>query len=187
MTIKEWKTKLIPAGILLICYFLVPGLVQWFLGAGDVISGGFTFSTITQAGIGLAIVYKFFSLKLILNAELLTRLNRFEQPQAKTQQLAGEILLAAGFVSIVAFIGPPAGELLPGSRLMTLVKLSALGYAGYLAYTIWKLAEPFISYVPSAAPFAAPPAAVSERRCVKCGQLIDDSMKVCAFCKRPIY
>jgi len=189
VTLNEWKARLLPAGVLFLCYFVVPGIVRLFMGAHDVISGRFTVSILIQAGLGLALVRKLFGLKDFLGGELTAWLNRFAQPQGETQELAGQILLAAGFVSIVAIVWPPVGEMLPGGRLMTLIKVSALGYAGYLGYKIWKLAEPFMSYVPPPEPSedpAPPSGAASGRRCAKCGQLVGDSAEFCEFCRQPV-
>ena len=189
MTFTEWKARLMPAGILFICYFAAPILVQGFMGANNTIRGGLTFSVVIQAGLGLAVVYKLFGLKQVFKGELLAWLGRFGQAQAETQDLAGKISLAAGFVSIIAVLGPPAGEIFSNTRLLTFVKVSVLVYAVYLGYTIWKLAEPFISYVPAAetsADPAAPSPAPGQSRCVKCGQLMEDPAKPCGFCRHPV-
>ncbi|MCX5786545.1 MAG: zinc ribbon domain-containing protein [Elusimicrobia bacterium] len=183
MTLNEWKPKLIPPGMLLVCYFVAPGLVEGFMGTNDAISGRFTFSLIVKAGLGIVLVYKLFSLKPPLNGELTAWLAKFSQPPAKTQELSEKISLAAILISILIIVGPLAGEIITNSQLLTLIKITALVYAGYMAYNIWKLAEPFMAYVPAAAPPEIPPAPpVTERRCVKCGQRIDASMKFCAFC-----
>ena len=188
MTLNDWKVKLIPAGALFVLYFAAPVLVQWFMGANDPILGGLTFSVLVQAALGVAIVYKLFGLRLFFEGELTAWLGRFAQPREKTREFSGKILQAAGFVSIVAVMGPPAGEIVRVSWLMTLLKVSVLGYAGYMGYGIWKLAEPFMSYVPSGEPSAVPAtaAAVPERRCVKCGQLLGDSVEFCVFCHQPL-
>ena len=189
MTLKEWKAKLIPAGVLFACYFAGPVFVQWFMGANDAVLGGLTFSILLQAGLGIAVVYKLFGLKQSLAADLSAWFNRFAQPPEKTRELVAHILPAAGFITILALVGPPLGEILPAGRLMTFIKVSALGYAGYLGYNIWKLAEPFMAYVPAAEPPGdpeAPPAAAGGRRCVKCGQLLDEPDKFCKFCRHPV-
>ncbi len=188
MTFNEFKNKLIPSGVLLLCYFVAPVLAQWFMGASDSIYGRLTFSLLLQAGLGIAVVYKLFGLKQALSEELTARLSRCGQPQAKTQELADRIFPAAGFIIIVAIVGPPAGELIAGGRLMTLLKVAALGYAVYLGFKIWKLAEPFLASVPAEKPpaaQAAPPAAVNRRRCVNCGQPLEEPAEFCAFCKHP--
>ena len=188
MTFNEWKPKLIPIGVLLVCYFVVPGIVGMFMGENNAIFGRFTFSLIVQAGLGFALVYKFLELKQPLNGELAAWLVKFSQPPEKTREFAEKISLALVVILIIATVGPLAGEIILG-QLLTLIKVSALVYVGYMAYNIWQLAEPFMAYDPATAPLAVPaalPAAVTERRCVKCGQRIDDSMKLCAFCGQPI-
>ena len=188
MTLNELKPKLIPAGVLLVCYFVAPGLVERFMGANDVIIGHFTFSLIVQAGIGIMLVYRLFRLKPLLNGELTAWLAKFSQPQAKTQELSEKIVLAAVLILILTIVGPLAAEIIAISQLITLIKIAVLTYAGYMSYDIWKLAEPFMSYIPPANPSEippSPPSAVNERRCAKCGQRIDDSMKLCAFCGHP--
>ena len=67
-------------------------------------------------------------------------------------------------------------------------QVAALGYAVYLGFKIWKLAEPFLASVPAEKPpaaQAAPPAAVNRRRCVNCGQPLEEPAEFCAFCKHP--
>lgn len=186
MTTNEWKARLLPAGVLFLCYFVVPGLVGWFMGSHNAVFGRLTVSMLVQAGLGIALLRKLFGLKQLFSAELTAWLGKFAQPREKTRELAGQILQAAGFISIVALMGPPAGEMLPDSRWMTLVKIAALGYAGFLGYGIWKLAEPFMAYIPAPAPDPDEPHAASRRRCPHCGQLIEDSAKTCAFCKQPV-
>lgn len=185
MTLNEWKARLTPAGILLLCYFIVPFFAQLFMGASDTIYGGLTFSVLIQAGLGIAVAYKLFSLKPLLKVELSGWLKKFAQPQAKTEELAEKISLAAGFLIIVAIVWPPLGEIITIRQLMTLLKLGVLGYAVYLGYDIWKLAEPFFAYVPPAPPPEADealPAVTSARRCPKCGQLLPEAGEFCTFC-----
>ncbi|MDP2866405.1 MAG: hypothetical protein Q8O90_09195 [Elusimicrobiota bacterium] len=186
MTLNEWKAKLTPAGVLVICYLMAPFFVQLFMGANDVIYGALTFSIAVQTGLGIAVVYKLFTLKEQLNAHLAAWLKKFAQPLEKTRELAEKASHAAGFVLIVAIVWPPVGEIIAGGRLMTLLKISALGYAAYLGYELWKLAEPFMAAAKAAPPSADPeeePAPVRTRRCTKCGQQMGDLDSFCSFCK----
>ena len=188
MTIYEWKLKLRPAGLLLIWYFAAPLVTGWILGGHGAIYGGFTVSNILQAGLGGACLYKLFGLKELLGGELTARLGKFGQPQEKVLEISGRILAAAGFICVAGLMLPPLGGMFPDSRLMTLVKLATAGYIVYLASVIWKLYAPFLAHVHPDLPVEVPvePPAAPVRRCVKCGQKIDDSMKACAFCRQPI-
>lgn len=195
MTIDEWKVKLKPAGVLLILYFAAPLIIGWILGSHDMLFGGFSVSNIIQAGLGGYILHKLFGLKETLSGELTAKLSKFGQPQEKVLELSGKISSAAVFISIAGLLLPPLSGMFPDSRLMTLGKFSILGYIIYLVCGIWKLYEPFLTYVPPAEPEAAPnvprnilnkPLEVTARRCVKCGQRMDDSMKICAFCRQPV-
>ncbi len=185
MTLNEWKARLTPVGILFLCYFIVPFFAQLFMGASDNIYGGLTFSALIQAGLGIAVAYKLFSLKPLFKLELSAWLKKFAQPQAKTDELAEKISLAAGFLIIVAIVWPPLGEIITYRQLMTLLKLGVLGYSVYLGYDIWKLAEPFLAYVQPAPPPEADealPAVTSARRCPKCGQPLPEAGELCTFC-----
>lgn len=185
MILKGWKAKLKPAGLLLFFYFAAPALVGVFLGG----SGSSTLPGIVQAGLGIAFAYKLFALKPELNIELAAWLNKYAQPQEKTKELAGKISLAAGFIIIAAIVWPPVGEILGSGQLRALIKFSALGYAAYLGYELWKLAEPFMAAAKAAPPPPDPEeeqAQVRTRRCAKCGQLMDDADKECAFCGSPV-
>lgn len=203
MTINEWKGKLRPSLVLLVCYFVVPVIVQWFMGSHNAIKGGFSISLLLQSALGIALVYKLFGLEQSFRTELTAWLEKFNQPQDKTRELVEQIMPAAGFIAVIGIAGPPIGEILANSKLMTLAKIASLGYIGYLAYNIWKLSEPFLAYVPvpepeepaapsrrvSAPPseLSMPPDTVKERRCAKCGQLIEDAAaKDCAFCHQAI-
>ena len=186
MILKSWKEKLKPAGLLLFFYFTAPVLVSMFLGGADSVFGGLTFSGLAQAGLGAAFAYKLFALKPDLNIELAAWLNKYSQPPEKTRELAGKLSLAAGVLVIVAIVWPPVGEILGGGQLRALIKVSALAYAAYLGYELWKLAEPFMAAAKAAPPPADPeeePAPVRTRRCAKCGQLMGDSDSFCSFCK----
>lgn len=185
MTLNEWKARLTPAGTLFVCYFVIPFIVGLFMGANDTIYGRLTYSVLIQAGFGVAVVLKLFALKQELLAELAAWLKKFGQPQEKTRALAEKIALAARFLIVVAVVWPPVGEIVASSRLLTLLKLCVLGGAGYLGYGLWKLAEPFLAYVPAPAPEGeeeARPAEAKERRCAKCGQLLPESGEFCTFC-----
>lgn len=185
MTLNEWKARLTPAGTLFGCYFVIPFIAGLFMGANDAIYGRVTFSVLIQAGFGVAVILKLFSLKQELLSELAFWLKKFAQPPERTLALAEKIALAARFLIVVAMVWPPAGEILAGSRLLTLLKVCVLGGAGYLGYGLWKLAEPFLAYVPVPAPPAddeAPVAKAEQRRCVKCGQLLPETGEFCTFC-----
>lgn len=192
MTIDKWKPLLIPAGVLLICYVVAPGLVKAFMGSGDAMSCSLSFSLIAQAGLGIALSYKLFGLKQPISRELASWLDKFSQPPEKARELSEKVALAAVFLLILAIAEPLAGEIITSGRLLIVVKTLALVYAGCLGYKIWKLAEPFMSYVPAPAPPEvseapqAAPASATVRRCGKCGQPIDASMKSCASCGHPI-
>ena len=189
MILKGWKEKLKPAGLLLFFYFAAPALVSLLLGGADSVFGGLTFSGLAQAGLGAAFAYKLFGLKPDLNIELAAWLNKYSQPPEKTRELAGKISLAAGFVIIAAIVWPPVGEILGSGQLRALIKFSALGYAAYLGYELWKLSGPFTAAAKAAPPPPDPeeePAPVRTRRCAKCGQLMDDTDKDCAFCGNPV-
>jgi len=178
MILNGWKEKLKPAGLLLFFYFAAPVLVGMFLG-------GFL-PGLVQAGFGAAFAYKLFALRADLNAELAAWLNKYAQPQDKTNELAEKISLAAGFIIIAAIVWPPVGEILGGGQLRALIKVSALGYAAFLGYELWKLSEPFMAAAKAAPPPPDPEeeqAPVRTRRCAKCGQLMEDSDSFCSFCK----
>ena len=189
MILKGWKEKLRPAGLLLFFYFAAPALVGIFLGGADSVFGGLTFSGIAQAGLGIALTYKLFGLKPDLNIELAAWLNKYSQPPEKTLELAGKISLAAGFIIIAAIVWPPVGEILRSGQLRALIKVSALAYAAYLGYELWKLAEPFMAAAKAAPPPADPDEEqppVRTRRCAKCGQLLGDSDSFCSFCRHAV-
>ncbi|PIU20226.1 MAG: hypothetical protein COT18_03330 [Elusimicrobia bacterium CG08_land_8_20_14_0_20_59_10] len=189
MITTEWKTRLKPAEIALLCYFILPLITGWLLGGRDALGGSFTVSDILQACLGIAALRKLFGLKEHLAAELTQRLGKMGQPREKTLELTGIITSAAGYMSIAALLLPPLGRLLPDSRLITLAMFSALVYTVYMCYVVWKLSDPFLAYVPEAPePPETPeePPAAPVRRCPKCGQQVDDTMKTCAFCRHPL-
>jgi len=186
MMLNDWKVKLRPAGTLLLLYLFVPAFVRWLMGGSDAFFGRLTFSGLIQAGFAIAFVRKFFSLEQDLNQELAAWLNKYSQPPEKTRELSGKLSLAAGFIIIAAIVWPPVGEILGPGQLRALIKVSALAYAAYLGYELWKLAEPFMAAAKAAPPPADPeeePAPVRTRRCAKCGQLMGDSDSFCSFCK----
>jgi len=172
----------------LICYFGVPLIAGWLLGAHNALSGSFTFSNVLGACLGIGVLYQLLGLKGFFLRELTARLDKPGQPHGAAAEFSGTIVSAAGYIITAALLLPPLGEMFPGSRLMTLVKVFALGYTVYMAYVIWKLSGPFLAYHPAPDPPAVPhePHAAALGRCAKCGQLIDASMKVCAFCKHPM-
>lgn len=185
MTLNELKARLTPAGILLFLYFLAPLFVQMFLGVHDVIYGALTFSVLVQVGLGFGVAYKLFALKAPFKAELTGWLGKFGQPADKVMALADKLALAAVLLIIVAVVWPPVGEIITSGTLQTLLKLGVLGYAVHLGYGIWKLAEPFMAYVPPAAPREdeeAPHEKGKESRCPKCGQVLPEAGEFCTFC-----
>jgi hypothetical protein len=189
MTFAAWKPRLVPACALLACYCVAPGLVGWFMGANDAIFGRLTFSLLVQAGIALALARVFIGLQHALYETLAAWLAGYSQPQEKTRELSEKTSIAVVLVASFSVIWPPAGEMLPGGRIMGLLKISVLAYAGYKGFRIWKLAEPFLAAAHTVVPPAdmpEPPAAGSERRCAKCGQRIEGSGKNCAFCGQPL-
>ncbi|MDD5210076.1 MAG: hypothetical protein PHV36_11860 [Elusimicrobiales bacterium] len=185
MTLNELKARLTPAGILLLLYFLAPLFVQMFMGVHDTIYGSLTFSVVVQVGLGFGVAYKLFALKDPFKTELTAWLKKFAQPPEKVLALAEKISLAAVLLIIVAVVWPPVGEIITNGKIMTLLKLGVLGYAGCLGYDIWKLAQPFIAYVPPPAPREdeeAPHEKTNERRCPKCGQILPEAGEFCTFC-----
>ncbi|HBA60045.1 MAG TPA: hypothetical protein DCZ92_04345 [Elusimicrobia bacterium] len=187
MITEEWKTRLRPAEVRLIGYFVVPLLISWLLGGHDNLGGGFAASDALQAGFGVAVLRKLFAIKEPLAAELARYLGRMGQPQQKTLELTDKVISTAGYLLIAALLLPPFGRLLPHSRLVTLAMMFALAYTVYMSYFIWKLSGPFLDYVPAAPePEPEPEApAAPVRLCAKCGQQLDDAAKACAFCKQP--
>lgn len=189
MDLNDWKVKLLPAGKLLLLYFFVPAFVRWLMGGSDFFFGRLTFSGVIQAGFAIAFVRELSGLEPALKPELLTWLNKFSQPEERTSELAGKISLAAGFLVLVSIVWPPVGEIVGKGSLSSLIKVSALVYAVYLGYTIWKLSEPFMASARAAVPPPdpdEPPAPASRRRCAKCGQLVEDADTFCSFCRQPL-
>ena len=185
MTFAAWKPRLVPVCALLVCYCAAPVLVGWFMGANDTIFGRLTFSLLVQAGIALALARVFVGLQHALGETLAAWLAVYAQPPEKTRELAEKTSIAAVLVAGFSVIWPPAGEMLPGGRIMALLKVSVLAYAGYQGLRIWKLAEPFLAASHAALPPAdmpEPQEAGRERRCAHCGQRVEGSEKNCAFC-----
>ena len=179
------KARLTPAGVLLFLYFLAPLFVQMFMGTHDTIYGSLTFSALVQVGLGLGVAYKLFALKDPLKAELAAWLQKFGQPGEKVRALAEKISLAAVLLLIVGVVWPPVGDIVRSGKLVALLKLAVLGCAGWLGYDIWKLAGPFMAYVPPAAPGEeeeAPHQKGRESRCPKCGQVLPEAGEFCTFC-----
>lgn len=187
MITGEWKERLKSAGILLFCYLMVPFIVQWTLGAKDNLYGGVTAANLVQAGIAVYILYELARQKERLLGELKAWLDGRGQPPERTLELTRKAGTAAGYVCAAALLLPPVGETFPG-RLMTFLNFFAAGYAAWMAYAIWKLAEPYLAYQPPEEPEAMPgePPAAAVGRCVKCGQQLTSEMKTCAFCGHPV-
>jgi len=184
----EWKARLKPAGVMLAGYFFVPLLASWLMGDHNALFGGFTVSDMLQAGLGAALIPELLKLKAPLLAKLELWLGGRGQAPAGVKALSGRISAAATVLVPAALLLPPLGGLLPSGWLTGLLKLGVVAYAVYAGYAIWKLLEPYLAYVPPGEEAAArpePPAA-PEKRCPNCGQLIEDSMKVCAFCKQSL-
>lgn len=157
------------------------------MGGSDAFYGGLSFSLLIQAGFGISLVSGLFELKRELHAELSARLEKYSQPPERTREFAGKLLGAAGYLSVLAVVWPPLGEMLGAGRPRALIRTAALAYAVYLGYKLWKLALPFLAAVPAAPPSAdsdepSRPSAAA-RRCPKCGQLVADSAAFCSFCK----
>lgn len=187
MTNGEWKVRLKPAGVLLACYIAAPLVVRAVMGAHDAVYDGFTFSNLIQAGLGAAVLYQLFELKEPLMSLVTARLELAKQPPEATRELAEKVSSCAGYISAAALLLPPLDGMFPKSWLMSLVRLAAVAYTVYMAYVLWRLSEPFLADVPPPPPpLPDEPPAGGTRRCPNCGQLINASMKVCAFCKQPI-
>ncbi len=188
MTNDELKVALSPAAVLLAGYLVLPLIAQAVLGGHDTVLGSITISDILQAGLGVVILKKLSRLKETLAGELTDRLGKKGQPREKTLELSGKISSSAGYIVMAALLLPPLGGMLRGNHLITLAEFLAVGYTAYMAFIIWKLSGPFLAYVPPPEP-AAPDDeqhTAPMGRCVKCGQRLDASMKVCAFCRHPV-
>ena len=186
MTFNELKALLKPAGGLLLLYFLAPLILETILGSHDAIYGGLAFSSLLQVGLGIGVAYKLFGLKGPLKAELGVGLQKYGQPLEKVYALAEKISLEIVLLLTVAVIWPPVGEMVRSGRLMLMLELAVLGAAGWLGYDIWRLAKPFLAYVPPQEPVAEEDAAFLKpgaRRCPKCGQTMPEGAGVCAFCR----
>jgi hypothetical protein len=186
MTTEEWKDALKTPGILLACYFIAPPLLNFALGDLDVLFGRPVLSYLAQAGVGLAILFKLGALKGPLAEALSAWLGRFSQPREKTLELTGAVMFAGGRFAVIALLLSPLAHLLPGP-LAVIVTLTAVGYIIYAAHGVWTLYEPFVAKPQEAPePEAEPEApAAPERRCLKCGQKLEEGAGVCAFCRHP--
>ncbi len=187
MITGEWKEKFKSAGILLFYYLMVPFIVQWTLGSRDRIYGELYLSSLVQAGIAVYILYKLAGQKERLLGELKAWLDGRGQPPQRTLELTGKIFSSAGYICAAALLLPPAGDTFPGS-LVSFIKYCAVAYTAWMAYDIWKLAEPYLEKAPPAEPGGGhdePPVAAVVR-CAKCGQQLDASKKTCAFCGQPL-
>jgi hypothetical protein len=187
MTLDEWKVTLKPAGILLACYLGAP-VLGWLLGKHDLLFWHFAFSDLLQAGLGVVIFNQLAALKGPMQDELAARLEKPGHSREEALELSCRLVAAGGYIAAFALLLPPLASMFPDSSIMTLVKLCALGYTVYTSYAIWKLSEPFLTYHQAPAPeeTSHEPHAAALGRCANCGQLIDTSMKVCAFCKHPV-
>ena len=189
MTFAAWKPRLVPVCALLVCYCAAPVLVGWFMGANDTIFGRLTFSLLVQAGIALALARVFVGLQHALGETLAAWLAVYAQPPEKTRELAEKASIAVVLVAGFSAIWPPAGEMLPGGRVMALIEISVLAYAGYQGFRLWKLAEPFLAADHTVVPPAEmpePPASGREQRCAQCGQRVEGPGENCAFCGQPL-
>jgi len=193
MSFNEWKIKLKPVGVLLLCYFLVPIWVETLLGTHNALFRNVSFSVLVQAGLGAAALYKLFELENAFSAELAAWFGQKGRHQAKTIELSGKICSAAKVVAAVMLMLPPLGDIFRSGGAVSLLKFALLGYAVYSAYVIWDLLEPFLKYTAPGEEFQdesrflpPPPPPPPARRCPKCGQTIDGLMAVCAFCKNPL-
>lgn len=182
-----WKSGLERAGILLLCYFMVPFIIQWTLGARDVIYGSLAVSNLAQAGMAAYILYKLSGQKELLMEELKTWLDTKGQPRERTLELAGKVRTSGWYICAAALLLPPLGETFPGS-LLTFIKFCAAGYTAWMAYSVWKLAEPYLACMPPAEQeeIHGEPPAPAVGRCVKCGQQLTADMNTCAFCGHPV-
>lgn len=187
MNTEDWMKALKTPGILLVCYILVPPLLDFAVGPVYVLWGRPVSANLAQAGFGLALLRKLYALKAPLSAELTAWLGKFGQPVDKTWGLSGNITFTAGRLAAVALLVVPVGRMLPG-WLSFLVNLLAVGYAVYASYGVWTLYAPFVAAPPEAPePGAEPEApAAPERRCSKCGQKLEEGAAVCAFCRQPV-
>lgn len=187
VTIEELKVKLKPAVILLACYIIVPAIAQWLLGSRDAIAGHITVSDALQACLGGGALYKLFAAEDMLRTALTERLDLPGRPRDKVRELAAAVITSAGYIGTAALLLPPLGAMFPASRLLTLTKFIAVGYTLYAAVTLWHLSQPLLQFMPPPEPQDThEPPSESAGRCPRCGQELTVSMKVCAFCKKPV-
>ncbi|OGR65850.1 MAG: hypothetical protein A2X31_00690 [Elusimicrobia bacterium GWB2_63_22] len=187
MTTEDWMKALKTPGILLVCYILVPPLLDFAVGPVYVLWGRPVSANLAQAGFGIALLRKLYALKAPLSAELTAWLGKFGQPADKTWELSGNITFTASRLAAVALLVVPVGRMLPG-WLSFAVNLLAIGYTAYAAYGVWTLYAPFVAAPPEAPePGAEPEApAAPERRCLKCGQKLAENDDYCGFCHHPV-
>lgn len=182
----QWKDILKTPGILLACYFIVPPLLNFALGTADLLWGRPVLSYLAQAGFGIAILRKLGALKGPLAEALAAWLGKFNRPLERTTELTGAVMVAGGRFAVIALLLSPLAHLLPG-LLAAIVTLTAVGYILYSAHGVWTLYEPFVAKAQEAPEPAAEPErpAPPERRCLKCGQKLEEGAGVCAFCRHP--
>lgn len=178
MNAGELAGRLKTPGILLLCYFIVPPLISFALGA--------LLADLAQAGLGLAVLRKLHLQKAFFSSGLEAWLGQFRQPPEKTAELTGRILSAAGFAAAAALLLPPVGHLLP-RWLAVPLNLAAIGYVFYTAYGVWLLYAPFAEHPPEAPEPEPEPEApqAPEVRCPRCGQKLEPADEFCGFCRRP--
>lgn len=186
MNAGEFAGKLKAPGVLLLCYFVVPPLLNFALGPRDSLWGRALVSDLAQAAFGLAALRKLYPLKGEVSGRLTAWLGQFRQPPERTAELSGRAVSAAAWLMAGALLLPPAGHMLP-RWLAVIVNLGAIGYAAFMAYGVWRLYEPFAASPPEAPepePEPAAPAA-PELRCPRCGQKLEPADEFCSFCRRP--
>lgn len=186
MNAGELAGRLKVPGALLLCYFVVPPLLNFALGPLDALWGRARISDFAQAAFGLAALRKLLLLEEPLSARLRAWLGQFRQPEEKTAELAGRIIFTAACLGAAALLLPPLSRLLP-RWLAVLANLAAIGFVLYTAYGVWLLYGPFAANPPEAPDPEPEPEAprAPELRCRGCGQKLEPGDKVCAFCRLP--
>lgn len=179
MNAGELAGRLKTPGILLLCYFIVPPLIGFALGA--------LFADLAQAGLGIAVLQKLRLQKGYFSTGLEAWLGQFRQPAEKTSELTGSIISAAGWAAAAALLLPPVGHLLP-RWLAVPLNLAAIGFVLYTAYGVWQLYAPFTETLPEAPEPEPEPEAprAPEARCPRCGQKLEPADEFCVFCRRPV-